>query len=63
MNLGHTIQMRHILSDETPKRGLNPRGFGGWFLVPSGAFDCTGAGEPDQFTSREKEQFGNSKDL
>jgi len=33
MNLGHTIKMKRIFSNETPKGTLNPRGFGGWFLV------------------------------
>ena len=27
------LKMKHIFSDETSKGTLNPRGFGGWFLV------------------------------
>lgn len=34
MNLGHTIQMKHIFRGEMLKEALNPRSFGRWFLAP-----------------------------
>lgn len=65
MNLGRTIPMKHILRDEISREAPNPRGFGGWSLVPfppykySQAFKHTGAGGLCQLISREKEQFEN----